>query len=160
MNITSFLVAIISSIFLLSCNFNKRKEKKIIDNNFYSNLGGLGRARIPLIEPYELLKVSGDEWRLELQHPDLLTLSIHNVKGVFVNDGVIAIYSKGGTEVLNKLHDSAWFIIKVDRGLEKAFDSQEAFKEEYEKLITKRNINLYLPDSLYKLFEKNGKITW
>ena len=125
---------------------------------FYSDLGGFDRPRIPLIKPYELLKVSGTEWRLELQNPDLLTLSIHNVKGVNVKNSLILIYSEGGTEFLNMQHQKAWFVIESGLGSEKGFSDERKFNDVVNKL--RDRINFHSLDSLYKKFEEHKRIIW
>lgn len=153
--ITLFLL----SFALSGCKFS-HKETKVnnSDDPFYSDLGGFDRPRIPLIKPYELLKVSGTEWRLELQNPELLALSIHNVKGVDVKDSLILIYSEGGTEFLNKQHQKAWFIIEPGLGSEKGFSDERKFNNEVNKL--RNEINFHSLDSLYKKFEKHKNIIW
>lgn len=160
MNIFRYLVIIIISNFALSCNSHKQKVNKSVDDTFYSDIGGYGLKRIPLVKPYELLKVSDDEWRLQLQKSDLLTLSIHNIKGIFVNGNFIAVYSEGGTEFLNKQYDSAWFLINADSSLEKGFERQQEFVNQYEKSTKNRNVNFNFPDSVYKFFEIKRKIIW
>lgn len=160
-----YISLIIVSLVLFSCRFSSNDGKKDTGKDtgkdtFYSDLGGMGRARIPLIKPYELLKVSSNEWRLELLNPELLSLSIHNVKGINVQDGIILVYSEGGTEFLNKQHQKAWFIITPTLGLERGFSEEEKFSDEVEKSKTRMKIPFYNPDSLYKRFEENRKINW
>lgn len=161
MKLTTLFIGILVLLFS-GCEFSKHRNKVTDGNdNFYSDLGGLGRQRIPLIKPYELLKVSDHEWRLELQQPGLLTLSIHNVQGVLVKDGVIAIHSSGGTEFLNKQHDNAWFIINPEIASEKAFDNEDSFKENFlQSAAPGQTLRFYSPDTLYKEFELKGKIVW
>lgn len=155
------IIIFIISFAISSCDFLQNKSKMNNTNDtFYSDLGGLDRPRIPLIKPYELLKVSATEWRLELQNPDLLVLSIHNVKGVYIYDSLIAIYSKGEVEFQNKLHEKAWFLIEPRRGLEKAFENELTFNDAYSKLKNGQKIHFYSPDSLYKSFEEQRKIVW
>ncbi len=155
------IALIVTSFALSNCDFSRNMDNgNNVMDTFYSDLGGLGRARIPLIKPYELLKVSGDEWRLELQNPELLTLSIHNVKGVHIQDSLIGIYSEGGTEFLNKRYVKAWFVIEPRLGLEKAFEDTKAFSDVYSKSKNGRKIHFYSPDSLYKSFEEQRKIVW
>lgn len=154
----SLLIVLLASY---SCKFieNERKVKGVIDS-FYTDLGETGRARIPLIKPYELIKVSSVEWRLELQNSNLLTLSIHNVKGVDVQDSLILIYSDGGTEFLNIHHKKAWFIFEPGSGIEKGFDNEEKFSEIFHKSRNRIKFHFNSPDSLYESFEENRKIKW
>lgn len=154
------------SLFLISfalsnCRFSQ-KETKVnnADDAFYSDLGGFDRPRIPLIKPYELLKVSGNEWRLELQNPELLTLSIHNVKGVDKQDSLILIYSEGGTEFLNMQYQKAWFVIEPGVGSEKGFSDEKNFNKVVNRLRDGIKIHFHSLDSLYKKFEEHKKIMW
>lgn len=62
------------TMLLNSCDLFKSRKKDNYRDAFYSNKGGFDRPRIPLIKPYELLKV-GAEWRMELLTTDLLALS-------------------------------------------------------------------------------------
>lgn len=152
---------IISSLLLSNCDFSKRNEKFHTDkDSFYSDLGGFGRPRIPLIKPYELIKVSENEWRLELQTPTLLTLSIHNIKGIHIQDSLIAVYSEGGTEFLNKQRAKAWFVINSVTGVEDAFVNEKSYTDVYFKSKDKQIIHFHSPDSIYKSFEEQGKIFW
>ena len=156
-----YIVIFLISFVISSCDLLQNKAKmNNINDTFYSDLGGLDRPRIPLIKPYELLKISDSEWHLELQNPGLLVLSIHNVKGVCIHDSLIAIYSKGEVEFQNKLHEKAWFIIEPRRGLEKAFENELTFNDAYSKSKNGQKIHFYSPDSLYKSFEEQRKIVW
>lgn len=146
---------------MIGCMFSGSDSKnETVDDTFYSDLGGFGRARIPLVKPYELKKVSSNEWRLELENPELLTLSIHNVQGVDVRDSIIFIYSEGGTEFLNQQHQKAWFLIEPTLGNETGFSEVEKFKSEIGKKYKELRVRFHSPDSLYSRFEENRKITW
>ena len=161
MTVRFIIIAIIISFLIPNCDFLPNKSKlNSHEDAFYSDLGGLDRPRIPLIKPYELLKVSKNEWRLELQNPDLLVLSIHNVKGVYIHDSVIAIFSDGGVEFQNKIHAKAWFIIEPEFSTEKAFENENAFNNAYGRSKHGRKVYFLSPDSLYKSFEEQRKIIW
>lgn len=144
--------------FLTSCHFAKREKKN--NDTFYTSSGGLlDRPRIPLLKPYELLRVNDNEWRMELQSPQLLTLSIHNVKGVSIKGQKIFIYSKGGTEVKNKNYDEVWFVIDPIAVSENALFTFKTYTDSLSKLgLT--TPHLVLPEEVYKLFVETGKINW
>ncbi|HEY1201961.1 MAG TPA: hypothetical protein VGE79_13310 [Niastella sp.] len=156
-----YISLLLISITLSSCRFSK-KETKVNNSGdaFYSDLGGFDRPRIPLIKPYELLKVSGNEWRLELQNPELLTLSIHNVKSVAIQDSLILIYSEGGTEFLNMQHQKAWFVIEPGVGSEKGFSDEKEFNKVVNRLRGGIKNQFHSLDSLYKKFEEHKRIVW
>ncbi len=104
------LSVIFFAVLLNSCDRFKGKKEVKKQDTFYTDDGGFDRPRIPLIKPYELLKVSSDEWRMELLAPGLLALSVHQVKGVQVSNGRILLYSEG-SELQNRSYSQAWVII-------------------------------------------------
>lgn len=132
--------------FHLSCNYSKKKADK--NNNFYNKPGTFDRLRIPLIKPYDLIKVSDAEWQMDLHTTNLLTLGVDNVKGVALYKNIILLYSKGGTEVKNKYADEWWFVIYPDSRKETAFDNYKSF---HDTLVKEGIINVVLkdPDQLY-----------
>lgn len=143
--------------YLFSCDsFIKKRNNS---NSFYTNTGGFDRPRIPLVEPYELVKVSSGEWRMELLTTMLLTLSVHNVKGVSVINGKIMLYSEGGTEVGNKQYERIWFIVNPEAKSENAFSDYKVYSDSLKKLGIK-DTSLNLPDKVYKGFSENRKLKW
>lgn len=132
--------------FHFSCNYPKKKVNK--KDNFYTKPGMFDRLRIPLIKPYDLIKVSDSEWQMDLQTTDLLTLGVDKVKGVAVFKNIILLYSRGGAEVKNKYADEWWFVIYADSRKETAFDNYKSF---HDTLIKEGIINIVLkdPDQLY-----------
>lgn len=95
-----------------------------------------------------------------MQNPELLTLSIHNVKGVDIQDSLILIYSEGGTEFLNMQHQKAWFVIEPGTGSEKGFSDEKKLNNVVNKLRDGIKIHFHSLDSLYKKFEEHKKIMW
>lgn len=149
---------LLCSIILNSCDLFKGKRKGSGKDTFYSDKGGFDRPRIPLIKPYELLKV-GAEWRMELLTTDLLTLSVHNVKGVNVSKERILLYSEGGTEVRNNQYSEAWFIIDPSLKMEVAFFDYNRYVDSL-KTLGIVGTSLGIPNELYKDFYNTGKLKW
>lgn len=124
---------------------------------FYGDKGGLGLKRIPLIKPYELIKVSSEEWRMNLQTSELLALSIHNIKSVNVTKEKILLFSDG-TEVRNIQYGKGWFIIDP-------IAQKEIFFKEYKEYSTNisriglTDTTLVFPDLIYDNFY-NGRLKW
>lgn len=112
-----------------SCDLIKDKKETKKNDTFYTDNGGFDRPRIPLIKPYELLKVSSDEWRMDLLTTDLLALSVHHVKGVHVTNERILLYSEGGTEIRNKPYSQAWIIIDPSLQKERAFFDHKKYAD-------------------------------
>lgn len=147
-----------ATVLLNSCDFFKDRNG-INKDAFYNDKGGLDRPRIPLIKPYELLKVSSDEWRMELLTTDLLALSVHNIKGANVSNERILLYSEGGTEVRSNQYNQAWFIIDPSRGKEIVFFDNKQYADTLNSLgIT--DTFLGLPNKLYQNFYNSGNLKW
>lgn len=143
-----------------SCDSFSNNEKNKGDkmDPFYKNKGGFDRPRVPLIKPYELLKVSAGEWWMELLTTDV-SLSIHNIKGVNVSKGKILLHSKGGTDIRFKQYKEAWFIIDVSGKKEKPFLDYKDYADSLQKLKIVDTI-LESPDVLYEDFYKTGNVKW
>jgi hypothetical protein len=146
-------------IIIYSCGLGKNKKNNGKNDPFYENKGHLGLRRIPLIKPYELLKVSANEWRMELLTPDLLSLSVHNVKGINISKGKILICSEGGTEVRNIQYNQLWFIIDPLTHKELAFNNYKTYSDSLNNLDIIDTL-LSLPDLIYKNFYETGKLKW
>lgn len=140
------------------CDLFKSRKKDNYRDTFYSNKGGFDRPRIPLIKPYELLKV-GAEWRMELLTTDLLALSVHNVKGVNVSKERILLYSEGGTEIRNNQYSQVWFIIDPSIAKEVAFFEYDRFADSLNTLGI-IDTSLEIPIKQYQDFYNSGKLKW
>jgi hypothetical protein len=148
---------------LMCCNpFKKEdpgKEYTPVDV-FYTDRGGYGTyPRIPLIKPYEAIKISDNEWRVELHTTDLLELSIHNVHNVNVIDSLIILYARGEISIKDIKYDEAWFVIDPSKNSEKGFDKKDKFLS----YLAERNIKdpkLYNADKVYDKFYTSKKLNW
>jgi hypothetical protein len=147
---------------LYGCNLADRKGSNTAEkDSFYTSKGGLDRPRIPLIKPYELQKVSANEWRMELQTPDL-ALSIHNISGVNVSQGRILLHSNGGTEIRFEdfnVYKEAWFVIDPGNQKESAFVNYAKYKDTLLS-IGLADTTLLTPDALYHEFNSSGTLKW
>lgn len=149
--------------FLVSCNsINNDKAgtgKKMIDG-FYTDIGGFGTyLRIPLIKPYEAKRITKDEWRIDLQTPQLLELSIHHVMGLNVINNVIIIYAEGEVSIRDVKYNEAWFVIIPEMKEEKGFEKKEDF-DKYLSSLQIINPKFYNVNKVYEEFSKNKKIDW
>lgn len=152
-------ISLFAIISLYACNPLEKKTDNVKRDVFYTDKGGFDRPRIPLIKPYELVKVSSSEWRMELLSTDLLALSVHNIKGVSIDSSRIFLYSEGGTEVRNNQYNKAWFIVDATTGKEKAILGYQDFYSEVTSLGLSQ-ILLHSPDSVYRAFNSSGIIEW
>ncbi|MCS3798756.1 hypothetical protein [Niastella sp. OAS944] len=140
-----------------SCNYRKRSVKK--EDYFYLDDGGLDLKRIPLIKPYEAKNVLPGEWRIELQTPQLLELSIHHVKEISVIDSVILVHAKGEVSLGGHNCKEAWFVLLPGVSKEKGFLKEKDFLS----FLSERNIKLPQlreVNSVYDQFKRDKKIVW
>jgi hypothetical protein len=151
------------TIAFLSCNPLGKNNQEIHTSMdaFYTDRGGGGTyLRIPLIKPYEAIKVSDNEWRIELQTTFLLELSIHNVQALNVIKNVIFIYAKGKeVSIRGVQYKEAWFVIIPHKQFEGGFDKREDFVK-YLSSINLQEPNLYKVEEIYSKFNHNKKIDW
>lgn len=143
-------------LLIFSCN-SKTQTKD--EDYFYSDIGGLSIKRIPLIKPYEVKKVTENEWRLELQTTRLLELSIHNIKAVNVIDSAIIVHAKGEVSIKGVRYKESWFVIIPSSEIEEGFSSETEFFSYLRKAEVKFS-NFHNVEDVYKIFNKNRKINW
>lgn len=138
----------------LACN-NAVKKNDIKDNFYTQTNASWDAIRIPLVKPYELLKLNGsEEWVMNLQET---AGSVSNVKEINVIQNIIVIHS-GETYFNNAKVNEAWFIITPGKHLEKGFAEKEEF-EEYISTLQIADVKLYDADKLYDIFITKG-IDW
>jgi hypothetical protein len=141
----------IITLFLFSCINNNIKEQPIVDN-FYISKGSYDATRIPLIKPYQLIRLNGSiEWVLNLF---AIPGSISNVTEVSVNEGLIFLHS-GETYCNNEKVKESWVIINPGKNVELCFSNQNEFE-----LAAKKKIKFVASDLVFKEFNKNGNIVW
>lgn len=152
----SLMIILLFNVFA-SCRHGKKSEKK--EDYFYLNDGGLGLKRIPLIKPYEAKNEMSDEWRIKLQTPQLLELSIHHVKEINVIDSLILVHAKGDVSLRGVKCQEAWFVLLPAVNMEKGFLKEDEFlsflSERNIKFLRLREIN-----TVYDQFKRDKKIVW
>lgn len=151
----SFIILILSFLVIISCKGSKKKNL-VSEDNFYTNKSFMDAVRIPLLKPYELIKLnSSSEWVLSLVS---IPGSISNVKEVAVNDGQILLHS-GETYCNNELVAEAWFIIDVNKKTERGFDNIQLFSD-FLRDNKIRQIKLTEVEKTYSYFLGVKKLDW
>lgn len=146
----AFLIMSMFSFFSCFNNNNKKVENQ--GDNFYVNKGSYDAVRIPLIKPYELIKLNGSsEWNLNLVE---IPGSVSKVNGVSVKGNTIFLHS-GESYCNNEKVKESWVVIDVERKVEECFNLQESFEDK-----NKGSIDFREPDNVYKEFNDKGKIVW
>jgi hypothetical protein len=136
---------------------NNATKKEDVKDNFYTKTNASWDAvRIPLIKPYELLKLNGSkEWDMNLQE---IPGSVSNVKEVNVLQDIIVIHS-GETYCNNAKVNEAWFAIMPEKHTEKGFEKKEDF-DKYVSSLQIANPKFYDADNVYHVFSINKAIDW
>jgi len=135
-----------------SCFNNNNKKVESQGNNFYVNKGSYDGVRIPLIKPYELIKLNGSsEWILNLVE---IPGSVSRVNGVYVKGNTIFLHS-GESYCNNEKVKESWVVIDAEKKVEECFYLQESFEDK-----NKGSIDFREPDIVYKEFNDKGKIVW
>lgn len=126
---------------------------------FYTDMGDWDDSRIPLLKPYELIRLNGQKkWTMNIRG---IPGEVDHVREVAVVDSVILIHS-GPTQLMDLGETEvkeAWFIVRPKDSLEKGFGR----REEFERYLTGFGLSGYRfvePDGVYAEFGKEGKIDW
>ena len=153
-----FLVSIVYTYFFMSLLFGcKNANKNKTEDKFYTNKSSSWDAsRIPLIKPYEMIKLNGiNEWDMNLVE---VPGSVSNIKEINVIQNTIAIHA-GETYCNNTKVQEAWFVIIPEKHIEKGFEK----KEDFDKYFSSLQINepkLYNVDKISADYNKSRKIDW
>ena len=137
---------------LLSCFNRHEKKDQYSKDAFYTSKGSYDAVRIPLIKPYELMKLNGDStWVMNLiETPG----SVSHIRGVSVRGNFIFLKA-GESYCNNESVKASWTIIDVLQRTEKCFKDQESFAEASKVQITFRD-----PNVVYKEFNDKGRLYW
>ncbi len=137
---------------LFSCFNNNNKKDQGEEDNFYVSKGSYDAVRIPLIKPYELIKLNGsNEWNLNLVE---IPGSVSNVNEVSIKGNFIFLRS-GESYCNNEKVKKSWVIIDTKNKSEQCFNRQEDFEN-----VNKEDTNFKVPDIVYKEFNDKGEIIW
>lgn len=138
---------------------SKKKQAKEVKDDFYIKERGLDNIRLPLVKPYEVLRLNGSkEWIMNLE-VGTLQFSVSNVKEVNVIDSIVIVHSSDITYLRGEKLGNAWFIIKPSQQSEQGFALESEFLSE----LKNHGINkpeFYNIDELYKEFVETGKLKW
>lgn len=70
--ITMYFLSIVIIFFLSCTDTGQKKQTKEVKDDFYTKQSGLDNIRIPLIKPYEVLRLNGaKEWIMNLEENSL-----------------------------------------------------------------------------------------
>jgi hypothetical protein len=150
-----------SLLLFSSCNIknDKLSSSKISRDKFYTDQGDWDDRRIPLLKPYELIRLKGDsQWIMPL-YTTSINVSITNVMEVNVLDSIIIIHS-GETDFIGGMTPKeAWFIILPNTKIEKGFTKRRDFEKEL--LAMHEGAGSFLKaNDVYSSFTKKKIVDW
>lgn len=154
-------------LFFILCGCEDRSSRNEKNQNeFYTVTGGWDWIRVPLIKPYQAIKVDPEVetngWGIKL-YSNLY--QIDKAKRIDVKDSIIYVLSGkvDGKEDFTAIGTynlpTAWFILDTRQKTENGFASEAEFRQ-----YIKKN-NYFLPqwhdiDSLSKALGEGGKVPW
>lgn len=168
--ITLFFCAMFLVTLFSGCwsSTNRQKDQKKMVDPFYTETGGWDMIRVPLIKPYEAIKVDPKDgissWTVDFKN----SLGTYNVRKVDVQDSIIYILSGRISESddvkINTLVNVTnvpigWYIIDVEKSKESSFSSEFAFNK-YIKENKYRRPNWRSIDSLIDVLSKGSNVPW
>lgn len=135
---------------------SKPKENKTEDKFYTTSTSSWDAVRLPLIKPYELIKLNGtEEWMMNFQQ---IVGSASNVKEINVIDSAIVLHC-GKTYCKYEEVREAWYLIIPDKQKEECFSTEDDLLK-YLALIKKSKPELYSVDSVYNQFDKTKRVDW
>lgn len=111
-------------IVLTSC-----QENVAYRDEFYNN-GNQGYPRLPLIEPYEMVNISGSFWQMDLIGRTIPTrFFISFIDSVFVNDDYIYIFLSEDRGKMSNEEGFHYYLIDAKNRSEQAFTQLQSFND-------------------------------
>jgi hypothetical protein len=161
----SVLIVLFSFLFLDSCLIFD-DDATNIKNDFYAKKGGWDWIRVPLIDPYQVLKANpnseGSEWSINLDYSITKLSNARNVESVFVSDSIIMVLCGNddeGTNLNNEKCHVAYYIYDLKRNRFLGFSEQHKFTEyvKGQKYSEPKWMNI---DTLHKIFASGETLPW
>ncbi|WP_046246091.1 hypothetical protein [Hymenobacter terrenus] len=128
---------------------------------FYTESSIGDGVRLPLLKPYEILRLTGEtHWLMNCFNG---LGSIDQVNKVAVVDSVMVLYAAG--KIADKLRESyiseAWYVIIPAKKVELQFDHRKDFVAYLRTLhVDPARVRLYPIDSVFASFERKYPIDW
>ena len=159
------------TVVLSACSIGTLQDQKNKDS-FYSDLGG-DAMRIPLIKPYEMLKLNQQleinrklGWGIQLHlSPSEKELyyynAIYDIQKIAIENGIIMVYSIYPQEVDADAGQKVlyWFVIIPDKKIETGFDTEAEFLS-YLQSHGIEQPQWLRPDKAYEQFYETGCLNW
>lgn len=141
----------------ISCNYNRNKYQSINIDDFYTRSTSWDYIRIPLVKPFELVNLKGNEgWIINTSLWEYHKGDISAVDSIQCNDTMIAGHAKEYIDFENEKFNTPelWFVINFKTKKIHSFLNYNDFQE-----IKEAN-NLMPVDSIYSYFIKEKTLSW
>lgn len=162
---TNKILLLISIFVFVSCNLVEEKPENVVA--FYFDVGGFDYSRIPLIKPFELIKVD-KEWNINtslLPYEKFKNVSIYRSYGdfgpidsIYCKDSIIYghkgffEYKAFGVDI-----PEWWFLIDMADSNIYSYENRADF---IKSLQNQADIRFMTPDSLHKIFYEDYILPW
>ena len=131
---------------------------------FYQSSGEIDCLRVPLLEPYEAIKIDDTGWYIDLNPESLkeeFCIGINDAKEIAIIDARIYVYSdyirpEGNNIEIKSFH---WFVIDVGNNTEMVFKTEDEFQQ-YLKNNGDITPEWMALDDAFKEFEQTGCLAW
>jgi hypothetical protein len=168
----NYMLALVILIALV-CSYSVWTLQKEANKDRFYEASGLDAMRVPLIKPYEMLKIDYEKpgwwslgWSVMLhispsEKEVYYYLNINDIKKIAVENRVIMIYSTDAKEVRIDAGQKIlyWFVLIPDEKIETGFGTEVeflSFVQGYGIQIP----NWVEPDAAYEQFDKTGCLDW
>jgi hypothetical protein len=152
----------VALLIITGCIFSSRFQSS---NPFYVSDGDWDFLRMPLIEPYEIIKGSEDlGWSMKLfiaPTEQNYYRSVKRIERIAIEENAILIHSsyiESSAEVLGK-EILFWYVIIPDEKIEKGFKEEYEFQR-YTQELGIINPKWIDPLTAFQQFEKTGCLDW
>jgi len=151
------LIITIISFCCLSCNHSKDKSEATYVEDFYTRNHGFDYIRIPLVKPFELTKLKGENsWCINSFLWKYKGGDIGNVDSIQCNDSIVVGHAQEYIDIENEHFNTPelWFIIDLNAKNISSYSNAT----EVRNLIG--DISLINVDSVHSQYISRGILPW
>ena len=176
-NISSVCFLLLIGIFcFLSCSkIEKMKEKLFPErpyeesqtDNFYWADSGWDYVLIPLVKPYQLIKLQGkEEWELSTGFNKFGEIGIYNIKDFNIKNNYIYGYKATDINESDPNYNvpEYWYLINLKKSVKVEDSALITFRKEsdFKKELKKLNLpeEFLTPDEVYEQYKNDPVLPW
>ncbi len=162
------LFILLASLFVFaSCSFVEEKPKNV--ESFYFYAGGFDYSRIPLIKPFELRKLKGEEeWHINASSVPCEKVKNNSynsygdfgpIDSIYCKDSIIYGHKAFYQDKAFGEYDTPewWFVVNMVDSNIYLYENRVDF---IKSLKSQEDIPFMLPDSLHEIFDRDYILPW